>query len=245
MLTARSRTLPKVVIGLALFIVPAVLIKGVVEDQIDKANTAAGFQNIPANPGDIDDSQSLYRTENFAAALKALEEHAGKNPELLEVGVLPYMAEFQIKDGQKAKGFRYYAKNGEMGESKVKIVGPGSIDGSRFPYETLSAGSTEKLAAGVAEQDGALRVTNMTIRRNIVGGDLAWSVNSESDDRTGIVFQADPDGSGLDDPTKRAIERNAAQAGAPAASATKEATAQADCLQEAAGDAAKLQACVD
>ena len=50
------------------------------------------------------DSQSLYRAENFEAALSALEEHAGDNPELLAVGVLPCMAEFQVKDGQSAKG---------------------------------------------------------------------------------------------------------------------------------------------
>ena len=235
-----ARRLIIAVIGLALFAVPALLIKGLVGDKIDDANTAAGFQNIPANAVDIEDSQSLYRMENFRAALSALEEHAGDNPELLKVGVQPYMAEFQIKDGQRAKGYRYYAKNGEMGEFKVKIIGPGSIEGSQFAYETISGGVTEKLAAQVAERDGALRVTNMTIERGIIEGDLAWSVNTESDERTGIVFQADPDGSGLADPTKRALERRGAESG----SATTDALSQADCLQQAGGEVAKVQACV-
>ena len=35
-----------------------------------------------------------------------LQEKAGQNPELLKVGVLPYMVEFQIKDGERAKGYR-------------------------------------------------------------------------------------------------------------------------------------------
>jgi hypothetical protein len=252
MQTAAPRTFVKLLIGLALFIVPAVLIKGLVKDKVADANKAAGFENIPANAQDIDDTQSLYRAENFGGALAALEEHAGKNPELLEVDVMPYMAEFQIKDGQRAKGYRYYAKNGEMGEFKVKIVGGGSIEGSQFPYETIGAGVTEKLAASAAGQGHGLKVTNMTIRREIIDGHLAWSVNAESDERTGLVFQADPDGSGLADATQRALERSGASAGSAGAGAessagagAKDPSSQADCLQAAAGDAAKIQACLD
>jgi hypothetical protein len=242
--TAAPRTFVKLLVGLALFIVPAVLIKGLVHHKVADANKAAGFENIPANAQDIDDSQSLYRAENFGAALSKLEEHAGKSPELLEVDVMPYMAEFQIKDGQRANGYRYYAKNGEMGEFKVKIVGPGSIDGSQFPYQTINAGVTERLAASAAGQGHDLTVTNMTIRRGIVDGHLSWKVNADSDERTGLVFEADPDGSGLADATQRALERSGGASGAGAGSAANDATSQADCLQEAAGDVAKVQACV-
>jgi hypothetical protein len=249
MQTAAPRKFVKLLVGLALFIVLSVLIRGLISDRVADANKAAGFENIPANAQDIDDSQSLYRAQNFGAALAALEEHAGKNPELLEVDVMPYMAEFQIKDGQKAKGYRYYAKNGEIGEVKIKIVGGGSIEGSQFPYKTIGAGVTEKLAASAAGQADDLKVTNMTIRREIIDGHLAWSVNAESDERTGLVFQADPDGSGFADSTKRALERSGAQSGAGAGAAdgeaTKDPSSQADCLQAAGGDVAKIQACVD
>ena len=240
-MTATPRKLTALFIGIALFVVPAILIKGLVNDKVHDANKAAGFENIPANAIDIDDSQSMYRAENFDAALRALQDQAGKNPELLEVGVMPYMAEFTIKDGEKARGYRYYAKNGEMGEFKVKLVGPGSLDGSQFPYATLDAGITEKLASGVAKQDGSLRVTNMTIRRDVVQGDLDWSVNAESGDRTGIVFKADPDGSGLGDATERALEQGAAK---EAPGAAQVGATHADCLQQAAGDVAKVKACV-
>jgi len=240
-MTATPRKLTALFIGIALFVVPAILIKGLVNDKVHDANKAAGFENIPANAIDIDDSQSMYRAENFGAALRALQDQAGKNPELLEVGVMPYMAEFTIKDGEKARGYRYYAKNGEMGEFKVKLVGPGSLDGSQFPYATLDAGITEKLASGVAKQDGSLRVTNMTIRRDVAQGDLDWSVNAESGDRTGIVFKADPDGSGLGDATERALEQGAAK---EAPGAAQVGATHADCLQQAAGDVAKVKACV-
>lgn len=245
--TAAPRTFVKLLVGLALFIVPAVLIKGLVHHKVADANQAAGFENIPVNAQDIDDAQSLYRSENFGAALAKLEEHAGRSPELLEVDVMPYMAEFQIKDGQRAKGYRYYAKNGEMGEFKVKIVGGGSIDGSQFPFRTINGGVTEKLADSAAGQGHDLTITNMTIRREIIDGHLSWKVNAESDERTGLVFGADADGSGLADATRRALERSGASgadAGSAAGSAAKDATSQADCLLEAAGDAAKINACV-
>jgi hypothetical protein len=192
---------------LTAIVVPGYFAAHHVYDKIDEATAAAGYENVPSEPSEIEDSQSLYRAENFRAALAALEERAGRNPELLKVGVHPWMAEFQVKDGQRAQGYRYYAKNGEMGEFKVKLIGQGSLEGSQFPDKTLNAGVTEKLATTVAARDGGLRVTYMNLERGLVDGDLVWSVNAESDERTGIVFHADPDGSGLADPSRRALER--------------------------------------
>jgi len=232
-------------VGLALVAVPAYLIKTVVMDKVDDVTKEVGFENVPSDPTDIDASESLYRADNFGEALTALEEHAGTNPELLKVGVLPYMVEFQIKDGERAKGYRYYAKNGEMGEFKVKIIGSGSIEGSQFPYETIDAGLTEKIAAAVAERDGSLHVTNMSLERGLVGGELGWSINAESGDRTGIVFQADADGSGLADPTQRALDQSGGQRGGGSDSSTKDALSQVECLQQAGGDVAKVQACME
>lgn len=200
----RTRT-PLIVLFLALPFVLAYFIHNYVNDKIDDANAAAGFENRPSDSTDIDDSRSLYRADNFGAALAALEERTGRNPELLEVGVQPWMAEFQVKDGKRAKGYRYYAKNGEMGEFKVKLIGPGTLEGSQFPYRTVSPGVTEELAANVAERDGALRITNMRMERGLVDGDPVWSIVAESDERTGIVFHAEPDGSGLVDPVARAL----------------------------------------
>lgn len=200
----RTRT-PLIVLFLALPFVLAYFIHNYVNDKIDDANAAAGFENQPSDSTDIDDSQTLYRADNFGAALAALEERTGRNPELLEVGVQPWMAEFQVKDGKRAKGYRYYAKNGEMGEFKVKLIGPGTLEGSQFPYRTVSPEVTEELAANVAERDGALRITNMRMERGPVDGDPVWSIVAESDERTGIVFHADPDGSGLVDPVARAL----------------------------------------
>ena len=208
MRTRRSISPLRLIFGLALSAGLALFISHLAKDMIADANTRAGFENIPANVRDIDDSQSLYRSENFGAALAALEERAGQKPELLEVGVMPHMVTFQIKDGQRAKGYRYYAKNREMGEFKVKLVGPGSLEGSQFPYKTLGPGVTERLAGSVAGQGQGLEATNMTIRRDFIDGHLEWSVNADSDERTGVVFTADPDGSGLGDATKRALERN-------------------------------------
>jgi hypothetical protein len=208
MRTRRSLSPLRLIFGLALSAGLALFIHHLAKDMIADANKRAGFENIPAKVRDIEDSESLYRAENFGAALAELEKRAGRKPELLEVGVMPHMATFQVKDGQRAKGYRYYAKNRAMGEFKVKIVGPGSLEGSQFPYKTLSPGVTERLASSAAGQGQGLEVTNMTIRRDVIDSHLEWSVNADSDERTGVVFTADPDGSGLGDATKRALARN-------------------------------------
>jgi hypothetical protein len=208
MRTRRSLSPLRLIFGLALSASLALFIHHLAKDMIADANKRAGFENIPAKVRDIEDSESLYRAENFGAALAELEKRAGRKPELLEVGVMPHMATFQVKDGQRAKGYRYYAKNREMGEFKVKIVGPDSLEGSQFPYKTLSPGVTERLASSAAGHGQGLEATNMTIRRDVIDSHLEWSVNTDSDERTGVVFTADPDGSGLGDATKRALARN-------------------------------------
>lgn len=184
-------------LGLAVVAVAVFVVKGFVGDKVDEATSAVGFENVPADPTDISDDESLYREASFAEALDALRERAGASPELLKVGVQPFMAEFQVKDGPRAKGYRYYAKNGEMGELKVKIIGGGTIEGQQFAM--VDPGVTEKLATAVAGRDG-LHAVNMTLERPLTGGAPRWSVNAESDDRTGLVFHAKPDGSGLADP---------------------------------------------
>jgi hypothetical protein len=229
-------------IAVAVLAVPAYLIKNAVRDQVDEITADAGFENVPANPTEISDDQSLYRADRFAEAVAGLKDRAGGNAELLKVMVLPYMAEFQVKDGERAKGYRYYAKNGEMGEFKVKIIGSGSIEGEQFPMSTLSEGITARIEAAVQERDRSLDVTNMNLERGLTNGRLAWSINAESEDRTGIVFNARPDGSGLADPTRFALRGSGAGGSTPSVSDVQK---QADCIQKAAGDVAKIQACVN
>jgi hypothetical protein len=179
-------------LGLAVVAVAVFAIKGFVGDKVDEATSAA------SGPTEISDAASLYRQDNFQKALDALVDRTGQDPELLKVAVQPHLAEFQVKQGERAEGYRYFAGNGDMAELEVKIIGGGSIEGQQFPM--VDAGVTERLATAVAGRDG-LHATNMTLERPITGGPPRWSVNAESDDRTGIVFQAKPDGSGLADPT--------------------------------------------
>ncbi len=124
----------RLALGLMLVLVPVLVVKFVVLDKVDEVTKSAGFENIPASPTDISAGESLYKEANFQQALDALTEEAGGKPELLKVGVLPYMAEFQIKQGDSAVGYRYYAKNGDIGEFQVKIVGGGSIEGKQFAF---------------------------------------------------------------------------------------------------------------
>lgn len=87
----------------------------------------------------------------------------------------------------------------------------------------------------------------MTLERGLTDGALAWSINAESDDRTGIVFRAQADGSGLADPADFAQGASDVPPEQPApsgaASNVDEALSTAECLQNANGDIAKLQVC--
>jgi hypothetical protein len=80
----------------------------------------------------------------------------------------------------------------------------------------------------------------MTLKRGPVGTKLIWTVNAEGNGRTGLVFDANPDGSGFADPTE--FNRRAGGGGSSAALA--KARKQQRCIVKAGSDAQKIQACL-
>ena len=148
-------------IGLAVVAVPVIVIKGVVMDKVDEATKAAGFENVPANPTDIGASREPLPLRELRPGHRDAAGEGRPEPELLKVGVLPYMVEFQIKDGERAKGYRYYAGNGEMGEFKVKIIGSGSIE-ARSSRSRRSTTRSRRARDGRQGRGRLAAVTNMT-----------------------------------------------------------------------------------
>jgi hypothetical protein len=43
-------------------------------------------------------------------------------------------------------------------------------------------------------------VTVMTLERSAIDGNLGWTINAEGGGRTGLVYNADPDGSNVTSP---------------------------------------------
>ena len=143
-------------------------------------------------------SEDLYRAANFRRLLAEVRKREGANAPMLEIAVRPGDAELQLRDGQRARGYRYDAKTGKLSSERVQIVGGGSIAGSDFSLARVPGGVTQRLADRV--QARGQKATNMTLSRTLTQGRLAWTINAEGGGRTGLVYQANPSGSGFHTP---------------------------------------------
>jgi hypothetical protein len=208
----------------------AIVYFGVVKPKTDDAKDSAASSD-PTQVG----GHTLFKRANFTKALTAVRSKVGGDAEMLKIQVVPSQAEFQVKRGERADGYRYTAKGGQLQKVKVEIVGGGSIEGLQFPYRVVDPGVTEKLDAAVRAHKG-LHATTMTLERGPVGTRLAWTVNAEGNGRTGLVFTARPDGTGLTEPGKAASERGA--------KALSKAQKQQQCILKAGSDASRIQACL-
>ena len=196
----------------------------VIKDKTDDATDKASEN--PTEAG----AESLFEQANFTKALAAVRAKVSGDAELLKIQVLPAQAEFQVKRGERADGYRYSARGGRLQKVDVEIVGGGSIEGLQFPFRSVDPGVTEKLARAVRSQNG-LRATVMTLEKGPAGAKLAWTINAEGNGRTGIVFIASPDGSALRTPGGSAAGPGSARK-------------QQECILKAGSDAAKIQACL-
>jgi hypothetical protein len=213
--------------------IAAIIYFAVIKDKVDNAKDSSSNGDPTQVGGD-----SLYKRANFTKALTAVRSKIGGDSELLKVQVVPTQAEFQVKKGERADGYRYTAKGGDLQKVKVEIVGGGTIEGLQYPFRAIDPGVTENLDRAVRERKG-LHPTTMTLEKGPVGARLAWTISAEGNGRTGLAFKARPDGSGLADPAKFA------GAGAkPGGSAVTKAQKQQQCILKAGSDATRSQACL-
>src|SRR3954447_5275873 len=214
--------------------IAAILWFTVIKDKVDDARN-----NSPSGDPTKAGQESLFRQANFTKALAALRSKENGDAQMLEIQVIPGETSFQVKKGEKATGYRYNAKSGDTQQVKVEIVGGGSIAGSEFSLRRVSPDVTERLDKAVRTHKG-LRPTTITLQRGPVGTKLVWTINAEGNGRTGLVFDANPDGTGLASPTAFGRGR-AGSAGAPA---LDKARRQQQCIVKAGSDAQKIQACL-
>ena len=82
------------------------------------------------------------------------------------------------------------------------MIGPGSLEGQDFPLSEIDPAAIDKIVSGVKQQAGVndLKVTVMTLEKSTVDGQLKWTINAEGGGRTGLVYNAEPDGSNVTSP---------------------------------------------
>lgn len=196
-------------------------------------------------------NDELFTTAGFRKAFDAVKGKAGGKP-ALQVQITQGGADFKLRDGEQATGFVY--TGGDLHDEQVQVIGPGSLNGQDFPFDEIDPAAIDKIVSGVKAKSGVsdLKVTVMTLEKSAVDGQLKWTINAEGGGRTGLVYNAEPDGSNVTSPlggiagagsgTTSTTGGGSASGGATAPNG-KTPQEIADCIQKAGTDVSKIQAC--
>jgi hypothetical protein len=190
-------------------------------------------------------NEELFTSAGFEKALNAVKEESGDDAPILQIQVTQGGADFKIRDGEQATGFIY--TGGELHDEEVDVVGPGTLEGQDFQLTEVDAAAIDEILSGVRQQGGVAdpKVTVLTLEKNAVDGELKWVINAEGGGRTGLVYNADPDGSNVTSPTGSiaGADGTGTTGGATGAAGAPSAAEIAECVQNAGGDVARIQAC--
>jgi hypothetical protein len=195
----------------------------------------SGGSNVSTN-GNSD----LFTTAGFQKAFDAVQDRAGENAQALQVQVTGGGADFKLRNGEQATGFVY--TGGALHDETVDVIGPGSLEGQDFPFSEIDPAAINEIVDGVKQESGVsdLKVTVMTLEKSSVDGQLKWTINAEGGGRTGLVYNAEPDGANVTSPLGDIAGSNS---GSTSTSSGKSPQEIANCIQQAGTDVSKIQAC--
>jgi hypothetical protein len=181
-------------------------------------------------------NSELFTTAGFQKAFDAVQDKAGENGQALQVQITRGGADFKLRNGEQATGFVY--TGGDLHDETVEVIGPGSLEGQDFPFSEIDPAAIDKIVSGVKEKAGVsdLNVTVMTLEKSSVDGQLKWTINAEGGGRSGLVYNAEPDGSNVTSPLGDI-------AGSGSHGGTESPQDIATCVQQAGTDVSKIQAC--
>jgi hypothetical protein len=203
-------------------------------------------------------NSELFTTAGFQKAFDAVQDKAGENGQALQVQITEGGADFTLRNGEQATGFRY--TGGDLHDVEVDLIGPGSLEGQDFPFSEIDPAAVDKIVSGVKQASGVsdLKVTVMTLEKSQIDGTLKWTINAEGGGRTGLVYNAEPDGSNVTSPlggiagsgsgsgttpTDTSASGGGASGGGVTAPNGKTPAEIANCIQQAGTDVSKIQAC--
>ncbi len=196
-------------------------------------------------------NDDLFTTAGFQKAFDAVKDKAGENGQALQVQITQGGADFKLRNGEQATGFVY--TGGDLHDEQVQVVGPGSLNGQDFPFSEIDPAAIDKIVSGVKSQADVsdLKVTVMTLEKSPVDGQLKWTINAEGGGRSGLVYNAEPDGSNVTSPlgniagsgTGTTSTTGGGSSGGVTAPNGKTPAEIAQCVQQAGTDVSKIQAC--
>jgi hypothetical protein len=196
-------------------------------------------------------NSDLFTTAGFQKAFDAVKDKAGENGQALQVQITEGGADFELRNGEQATGFRY--TGGDLHDVQVQVVGGGSLEGTDFPFSEIDPAAIDKIVSGVKDKAGVsdLKITVMTLEKSPVDGQLKWTINAEGGGRTGLVYNADPDGSNVTSPlgdiagagSTGTTSTTGGSSGGVTSPNGKTPAEITQCIQQAGTDVSKIQAC--
>src|SRR3954454_3942205 len=192
----------------------------------------------------------LFTSAGFQKAHDAVTDKAGENAQALQVQITAGGADFKLRNGEQATGFVY--TGGDLRDERVDVIGPGSLEGQDFPFSEIDPAAINKIVSGVKEAAGVsdLKVTVMALEKSQIDGVLQWTINAEGGGRTGLVYNAEPDGSNVASPIGDIARSGSGRTSTSGGSSTGATTPSgrtpaeiAQCIQQAGTDVSKIQAC--
>jgi hypothetical protein len=182
-----------------------------------------------SNPTNVSADQSLYKPANLLKAIAAVQAKVGGHAGLLELSLLPGQADFTLRNGEKAFGYRWTATDQSLAPLQINVIGSGSLQGQDFPLSQAQPDAMGKIVAALAKQ--GMTPSTMTLRRGVSDGVVAWSLSADGNGRTSVAYTADVAGNHVVN-----IEQAAASAANVANQAASQAASQAS---QAASQASK------
>jgi hypothetical protein len=188
-------------------------------------------------------NSDLFTSAGFQKAYDAVTDKAGENAQALQVQITEGGADFKLRSGEQATGFVY--TGGDLHDEDVDVIGPGSLEGQDYPFSEIDPAAIDKIVSGIKEKAGVndLKVTVMTLEKSAVDGQLKWTINAEGGGRTGLVYNAEPDGSNVTSPLGGIAGSGSGTTSTPTAPNGKTPQEIANCVQQAGTDITKIQAC--
>ncbi len=206
-----------------------ILAGGGVAAKIVLSHSGSGASS--SNPTNVSADQSLYRPTNLQKAINAVEGKVGSHAQLLELSLLPGQADFTLRNGEKAFGYRWSASDQSLAPLSINVIGSGSLQGQDFPFSQAQPDAMGKIVSALAKQ--GMTPATMTLRRGVSDGVLGWSVSADGGGRTSVAYTANVGGSQVVN-----VEQAAAAAASVASQAASQASSQASQAAAQASQAA-------
>jgi hypothetical protein len=202
-----------------------------------------GGSSSSGAPTSVSASQSAFREANLHRAISAVETKAGSQAQLLQLTLVPSYADFVLRSGQRAVGWRWMTASQTLLPVQVTLEGSGTLSGQDFPLSDVSISAPTKIVGALGGSN--LTASQMVLRRAVTDGVVGWNVNAGGSGRADIAYTADAGGNRVTDVLKAASSA-ATQATQAASQATKAVQSSAAAQSGSAGlkSAQKLQQCV-